>query len=116
MARDGLGGIPGLEKADMTDKGENMNKKLVKKDVDEAIRLNKKYYRTGDTDFLPGYRNALHKAFGNDDRWICDIITGLTCKRCDHNEPYSTYHKVLECLGYQIEGGIENEEVNEENC
>lgn len=92
-----------------------MNKKLVKKDVYEAIRLNKKYYRTGDTDFLPGYFNARHKAFGNDDSWISDIITGLTCKRSDHNEPYSTYYKVIECLGYQIEGGIEDETA-EETC
>ena len=81
-----------------------MNKILVKKDVDEAIRLEKKYFRKGDTDILPAYHAALEKTFGRDSMWIGNITKGLTIKRSGYNEPYSTYYKVLECLGYQVEG------------
>lgn len=78
-------------------------KKLIKKDVDEVIRLSKKYYSSHDVDYL-GTLNAVEKkTFGNDDHWICGIIAGITCKSIlDYNEPNETYYKVLEALGFEI--------------
>ena len=83
--------------------------KLNKKLVDEAIRLNKKYYRTHDNDFMRAALNAKDRAFGQDAHWIDEIITGITWKRGDRNEPYETYYKVLEVLGFEV---VEDEEKN----
>lgn len=81
---------------------EKMMKQLNKKLVDEAIRTNKKYYRTHDSDFMYAVSNARDRAFGEDSHWIDEIITGITWKRRDHNEPYETYYKVLEVLGFEV--------------
>ena len=79
-------------------------KKLIKKDVDEAIRLNKKYYRPNSSGFVSARTSneAAKIAFGNDTHWVDQIITGLTWKGRNYDEPYSTYYKVLECLGFEI--------------
>ena len=81
-----------------------MAKMLDKRKVDEVIRINKKYYKTGDTDYLEKLREAAKSAFGeNDWVWLGDIITGITVKYGTHyQEPYATYYKVLEVLGYEI--------------
>lgn len=79
-----------------------MEKTLSKRLLDEAIRLNKKYFSTGDLDICNVMHNAERKAFGDDYRWCEDIITGITIKRRDYKEPYETYYKVFEALGFEI--------------
>jgi hypothetical protein len=82
---------------------------LNKKDLDEAIRLSKSFFKKGgdnDTE-LDKYIEAKKKVFGKVKRrhYLDNIITGITLKRADYNEPYKTYYKVLEALGFEIVEG-----------
>lgn len=87
-----------------------MGSKLNKKLIDEAIRLNKKYYITGDQDICKLVLIAEDEAFGADSNWIRSIMSGLTCKKSGtYDEPYETYYKVLEVLGFEV---VEDEEKN----
>ncbi len=78
---------------------------MLKKDLDEVIRLSKKYYRTGDVDLLDKYHNAREKCFGDFSGFECDLVDCITKKRRDYNEPYETYYKTFEFFGYKIEDG-----------
>lgn len=80
---------------------------IEKAKLDEAIRLNKKYYRTGDRDFLPVLRAAVDAAFGNQKRGIDSLLSAITLTRRDYNEPYTTYYDVLRVLGFEIIDGTE---------
>lgn len=83
--------------------------KIKKKDLDEAIRLCRAFFKKrGDNDYeLYKYNKAREKAFGEIKRrhWLDEIITAITLKRADYNEPYTTYYKVLEALGFEIVEG-----------
>lgn len=83
--------------------------KINKAKLDEAIRLNKKYYRTGDRDFLPVLRAAVDAAFGNQNRGIDSLLSAITLTRRDYNTPNCTYYEVLQVLGFEI---VEREEVS----
>lgn len=88
-----------------------MNIKLNKKDLDEAIRLEKKYWQTGDPDLLPAVTRAEKKAVHTDDYLprgaFIDIISGITQIRpFPANE---TYYKIFEILGYEIVNEQEEE-------
>lgn len=77
--------------------------KLNKELVDEAIRLNKKYYITSDQDICKLLIMAEEEAFENDSSWIKLILSGITCKKSrTYDEPYETYYKVLEVLGFEV--------------
>jgi hypothetical protein len=61
-------------------------KTVEKKTMDEAIRLSRKYWDTGDVDILPARlvktRNLSEQAFGNDWKWckfndLIDSMIGL---------------------------------------
>lgn len=77
-----------------------------KKELNEVIRLCKAFFKkSGDNDTeLEEYREAVNRAFGKFKRtwWLDNIITSITLKRADYNEPYKTYHKVIEALGFEI--------------
>ena len=78
---------------------------LNKKDLDEAIVTCRKFFKeNGYDELLDKYNEAKKKAFGKIKRnhWLDNIITGITLKRADYNEPYKTYYKVLEALGFEI--------------
>lgn len=80
-----------------------------KKDLDETIRLCRAFFKKGadnDTE-LDKYSEAKKKAFGKVKRrhYLDNIITGITLKRADYNEPYETYYKVLKVLGFEIVEG-----------
>ncbi len=76
-------------------------KQLNKKLVDEAIRLNKKYYNNECIDYAAKWGSE-KKAFGEDSYWVIEIINGITWKRKNLDEPYETYYKVLEVLGFEV--------------
>lgn len=84
-------------------------KTIKKKDLDEVIRVGKKYYRTNDTDLLPKYFKLKEKVFGDDEEWVGDIISGLSFKSRNVDVPYETYYKVFEVLGFKI---VEEEHEN----
>ena len=77
--------------------------KLKKEDVDKVIAICRKYYSTGDTDYLPRYRELFERVFGENQHWIKDIFTGIVCKAFDYSEPNETYYKVLKVFGFKIE-------------
>ena len=82
--------------------------KIRKSDLDEAIRTCRKFFKeNGYDELLEEYNKAKKKAFGKIKRnhWLDNIITGITLKREDYNEPYKTYYKVLEALGFEIVEG-----------
>ena len=82
--------------------------KIRKSDLDEAIRTCRKFFKeNGYDELLEEYNKAKKKAFGKIKRnhWLDNIITGITLKREDYNEPYKTYYQVLEALGYAIVEG-----------
>lgn len=79
-----------------------MNKELSKKNLNEVIRLSKKYYKTGDRDLISSLHNARTKCFGDIMGFECDLIDVITRKRRDYNEPYETYYKTFEFFGYKI--------------
>jgi hypothetical protein len=77
--------------------------KLNKELVDEAIRLNKKYYMTSDQDICKLLIMAEDEAFGVNSNWIRSIMSGITCKKSGtYDEPNETYYKVLEVLGFEV--------------
>ena len=76
--------------------------KINKDKLDEAIRLNKKYYRTGDKDWIKPMLAAEDEAFRTKSRWTGSLLTAITLKGSDYNEPYQTYYDVLELLGFEI--------------
>lgn len=81
-----------------------MNIRLNKKDLDEAIRLEKKYWKTGDTDLFPAIKKAEEMALDTYDSLsrteLADIISAIT--RHILSTPYEAYYKILEILGYKI--------------
>ena len=86
-----------------------MEKKLIKKDVDNAIRITKKYYRSSDSDYLEALGKAEEKAFGDERYWVSSLLSGVTCKDIqNYAEPYETYYKVLEDVGFEIVEGEED--------
>lgn len=80
-----------------------MNIKLNKKDLDEAIRLERKYWQTGDIDLLPALDEDMSAAIYNEETHLYglkSIVDGIAVS-C----PYAkneTFYKVLEILGYEI--------------
>ena len=78
--------------------------KISKNDLDEAIRLSKAFFEKGGDNLLNKYSEAKEKAFRKVKRrhYLDNIIIGITLKRADYNEPYKTYYKVLEVLGFEI--------------
>ncbi|MBQ9416747.1 MAG: hypothetical protein IJU20_07925 [Clostridia bacterium] len=80
---------------------------IEKAKLDEAIRLNKKYYRTGDKDLLPVLRAAEDAAFGDQKRGIYSLLSAITLTRRDYNTPNCTYYEVLQVLGFEIVDGEE---------
>lgn len=79
-----------------------MKMTINKAKLDEAIRLNKKYYRTGDKDLIKPMLAAEDEAFRAESRWTGSLLTAITLKGSDYNEPYKTYYDVLELLGFEI--------------
>lgn len=81
-----------------------MKEMLDKKKVDEAIRLNKKYYKTGDLDVARVSHIANDNAFGIfNSYWLGNILSAITVKHgTRYDEPNETYYKVLEVLGFEI--------------
>ena len=66
------------------------------------IDLTKRYYATHNTELIDTMIELEQEVFGEYDcSWAGDIITGITCK--SKTEPYETYYKVFEVLGYEIE-------------
>ena len=92
-----------------------MEKVIDKAKLDEAIRLNKKYFRTGDMDICREMHRAESEAFKKDSYWMSDILSGLTLKDHNYAEPYATYYKVFEALGYEIKEERRENNVQESN-
>lgn len=92
---------------------------LIKEDVDEAIYYNKEYF-SGCHGALALMHVTEKKAFGDDEDWVGDIITGITCSQKDKNPPNELYYKVLDALDFVVierakvfnfvEKGVEDEE------
>lgn len=80
---------------------------IEKAKLDEAIRLSKKYYRTGDRDLITPLLAAEDTAYRAESGWFCTLLTAITLKRLDYNEPYQTYYDVLRVLGFEIVDGEE---------
>lgn len=78
-----------------------MRNYLIKEDVDEAIYYNKEYF-SGCHGALELMSDAERKAFGDDEAWVDDIITGITCSQTDKNPPNELYYKVLDALDFFI--------------
>lgn len=76
--------------------------KINKAKLDEAIRLNKKYYRTGDKDLIKPLLDAEEKALPGESHWSGSLLTAITLRRRDYSEPYKTYYDVLQLLGVEI--------------
>ena len=81
-----------------------MEEMLDKKKVDEAIRLNQKYYKTSDVDIARLSSRANEDAFGLENSyWLGNILSAITVKYgTNYDEPYDTYYDVLEVLGFTI--------------
>ena len=80
-----------------------MEQLLKKEHFDQTIAIYKKYFRTGDTDYLPKLMILIEEDFGpHNEQWVHEILSGITCKGQNYNEPYETYYKVFEVLGYKI--------------
>ena len=75
--------------------------KLDKEKLNALIELTKHYYTTHNIDILGAMFTLGEEVFGDEYSNIDDIITGITCR--DKSEPYETYYRVLEVLGYEIE-------------
>jgi hypothetical protein len=92
-------------------------KPIPKENLDELIRLTKKYYRTGDVDILP----AIHKAAGQLSVSVCgdvhagiaisDIVSaifgGFGLKR---DATYQDVYDVFALLGYEVVSNSEGDE------
>lgn len=76
--------------------------KINKVKLDEAIRLNKAYYLTSDKELIHPMLAAEDAALHVESRWVSSLLTAITLKRRDYNEPYQTYYDVLELLGFEI--------------
>lgn len=83
--------------------------KIVRRDLEEVIRLNQKYYKSGDSDYLEALFQAQRKCYGDENDWLSEVISGITLKAEERNEPYETYYKVLDVLGFEIVKEIDNE-------
>lgn len=82
-----------------------MKKQISKKNLDEAIRLHKEFLRTGNRRIFPVIHEKLDQTFGEEAGcWAGDILLGIAYMRNGQNEPYKTYYKVFEALGYTIDG------------
>ena len=83
-----------------------MAKKLIKKELDEAIRANKKFYSNRDKDLEEALcllqQKKMAIVFKDDQYWASSVISGITCKGGNYSEPYKTYYKVLEALDFEI--------------
>lgn len=95
--------VTSIEVKEMLEEKKETYKTLKKKLLDEAIKLNKEYFSTFGGCLFTIMRDAEEKAFGDDAGWCSDIMTGITIKRRDRKEPYETYYKVFEALGFNIE-------------
>lgn len=86
-------------------------KTISKHNLDEVIRLTKKYYETGNKDFLSVREVSRDKlsmeAFGNDLQWcaftdlVGSIIGGYGLNK---NATNADIYRVFEVLGYEIKG------------
>lgn len=84
--------------------------KLKKELVDEVIRLNKKYFKTGDVDMLPALREALIKVKdelelkGKTTHYVVDLIGDLAMfSQCSGKGTYEDIYKALEVFGVIVE-------------
>lgn len=98
-------------------------KQINKALLDELMRLERKYWKTHDTDILP-YRIEMAKrlseqAFGNQDHWlgfsgIVDSILGGKGLALKSGATNAVVYKVLEVLGFEVvEDAPEQEAANE---
>jgi hypothetical protein len=92
-------------------------KPIPKENLDELIRLSKKYYRTGDVDLLPAQRQAAEQlsvstrgdtlgglAFSG---MVSAMFSGFGLKR---DATYQDVYDVFALLGYEVVSGSEGGE------
>lgn len=80
--------------------------KLKKELVDEVIRLNKKYYTTGDTDLLPALFEAENQPElnGKTTDGVVDLIGDIAkFTQCSGRGTYDDIYKVLAIFGVIVE-------------
>ena len=75
--------------------------KIKRSELDEVIQTERDYYNHK-ISFAKRVVKTEYKVFGDEARWVGDIIIGITTKRNTHDEPNETYYKVLEALGFEI--------------
>lgn len=77
-----------------------------KSTLDDLIRTTRKFWETGDKDYLAAKHNAAdelaRQAFGSAYRWSClhDIVSG--CLQLRKDTPNESIYKVLEILGLEV--------------
>ena len=78
--------------------------RLDKKLVDDLIRLTMKYYKTGDTDYLPS-RNGIRKVLEESVSWrVVYLIEDLAkYTRTSGKETYDDIYKALAVFGIIVE-------------
>lgn len=78
-----------------------MKMKINVKDLDELIRLSRKYWETGDRDILIAKYAINDKLPSNHYSFAySDIVDG--CIQINKNCAYETIHKVFELLGFEL--------------
>ena len=76
---------------------------IKKSELDKVIQAERDYFNHE----IGAFKCSIieEKAFGDEKNWVSDILTGITTKRSNHDEPNETYYKVLEALGFEIVEG-----------
>ena len=84
-----------------------------KETMDELVRVVRKYWATGDTDFFDATHRKARKlseqAFGSEAKWLqfCDILNGAIC--LNRNVSNDTIYKIFGLLGINVSAPVETQ-------
>jgi hypothetical protein len=82
--------------------------KIYKKLADEFIRITRKYFSTGDTDFL-GKRNEVKAKLEKNVSWrVINLLDDLAKNSQHLNRSYQVIYDTMKLWGYEIEEKVEN--------
>jgi len=83
--------------------------KIYKREVDDLIRLTKKFWKTGDSDFLKARKELIvNSECANVGYYITDIVETMATIISNHGGTYKQVYQSLEAFGVTIIGLDDN--------